>query len=528
MPSMEGELHEHRPRPEHHVPARLGVAARPPHPGLVPRRQARNLGALGPAVRSPQGRLVRPPSVRPVRGHRRFRAGADRPADRPPPRTLRPPVGVRPQGPVPLLEGRPLRPGSPDGPLPPDRRTVLRVPRDALRQLRPVELGPPAVELRQRGTAHRHRRPLGRRRPLCRPALRREHARGVMDLAVARRRVRARHGRPPRRRPVRRAPHRRRRGRFLVAGARPARPLRPPSPARREARRGVRRRLLRPLERRRVPPRRRPRLPRRLPPALRRGQRVPGRPAQPPRPGIPRRLLRPAARGHRLRQDDPRRGPRRRAAGRRTRPARRPRPAPVAVRHQHRRLVLLRRRALQDRPGDRAPAGRHRGEERLPAAQRPPAPGRHHRRADRRRPRLPRGLDLTVRRGRLRQPPLEGPRRGSDRRDRRPRAGEDPQLHPRDIRFTTGQGDRPALYAFLMAWPDDRTVRIESLGTARGLVTAPPRRISLLGTDAPVRWTSGHDALDVRLPPGRPPPPTRRSCASNWTEEFRPCSIRRQ
>ena len=78
---------------------------------------------------------------------------------------------------------------------------------------------------------------------------------------------------------------------------------------------------------------------------------------------------------------------------------------------------------------------------------------------------------------------------------------------PRDIRFTTGQGDRPALYAFLMAWPDDRTVRIESLGTARGLVTAPPRRISLLGTDAPVRWTSGHDALDVRLPPGPPPTP---------------------
>lgn len=77
---------------------------------------------------------------------------------------------------------------------------------------------------------------------------------------------------------------------------------------------------------------------------------------------------------------------------------------------------------------------------------------------------------------------------------------------PHDLRFTVG-ADRRTLYVFLMVWPDDRTVRIESLAPSRGLVSTPPRRITLLGSDTPLRWTEGPDSLGVHLPAGRPPTP---------------------
>ncbi|WP_370656941.1 alpha-L-fucosidase [Streptomyces sp. NBS 14/10] len=73
-----------------------------------------------------------------------------------------------------------------------------------------------------------------------------------------------------------------------------------------------------------------------------------------------------------------------------------------------------------------------------------------------------------------------------------------------DIRFTRAPD---VLYAFLMAWPADRTVRIRSLGRTGGLLPAPPRRVTLLGAAAePPRWTMRDDALEVALP-ARPPTP---------------------
>ncbi|TDD25688.1 alpha-L-fucosidase [Nonomuraea diastatica] len=76
----------------------------------------------------------------------------------------------------------------------------------------------------------------------------------------------------------------------------------------------------------------------------------------------------------------------------------------------------------------------------------------------------------------------------------------DRAYRPGDIRFTR-KGE--AMYATLLAWPDDRTARITSLGTAAGLLERRPATVELLG-HGPVGWRLAPDALYADLPPEPP------------------------
>lgn len=66
-----------------------------------------------------------------------------------------------------------------------------------------------------------------------------------------------------------------------------------------------------------------------------------------------------------------------------------------------------------------------------------------------------------------------------------------------DVRFTR-RGD--AVYATLLAWPQDRRAAITSLGTAAGLLERAPGRVELLG-HGPVPWRLEPEALYADLPP---------------------------
>ncbi|WP_425568172.1 alpha-L-fucosidase C-terminal domain-containing protein [Nonomuraea rubra] len=68
------------------------------------------------------------------------------------------------------------------------------------------------------------------------------------------------------------------------------------------------------------------------------------------------------------------------------------------------------------------------------------------------------------------------------------------------MRFTR-RGD--TLYATLLAWPEDRTATITSLGATAGLLKRPPAAVELLG-HGPVAWRQTGLALHADLPP-RPP-----------------------
>jgi len=72
---------------------------------------------------------------------------------------------------------------------------------------------------------------------------------------------------------------------------------------------------------------------------------------------------------------------------------------------------------------------------------------------------------------------------------------------PQDIRFTT-KGD--ALYAIVLAWPEDRKVNIRSLASGSPLLQREIKGVSLLGCDAPVQWKRTADGLGVDLPAQRP------------------------
>ncbi|GAA4986919.1 alpha-L-fucosidase [Nonomuraea thailandensis] len=76
----------------------------------------------------------------------------------------------------------------------------------------------------------------------------------------------------------------------------------------------------------------------------------------------------------------------------------------------------------------------------------------------------------------------------------------DRAYRPTDVRFTR-RGD--TLYATLLAWPEDRTATITSLGATAGLLTRPPAAVELLG-HGPVPWRQSGRALHADLPP-RPP-----------------------
>jgi len=65
-----------------------------------------------------------------------------------------------------------------------------------------------------------------------------------------------------------------------------------------------------------------------------------------------------------------------------------------------------------------------------------------------------------------------------------------------DIRFTM-KGD--ALYAIVMAWPDDGTVRIQTLGTNSVIHRPNVRSVELLGQNQALTWDLGRDALSINL-----------------------------
>jgi alpha-L-fucosidase len=66
-----------------------------------------------------------------------------------------------------------------------------------------------------------------------------------------------------------------------------------------------------------------------------------------------------------------------------------------------------------------------------------------------------------------------------------------------DIRFTT-KGD--ALYATLLAWPQNSKVTVESLGKASPFRLDAIKSIKLLGSDDPLHWTETDKGLEVQLP----------------------------
>ncbi len=69
-----------------------------------------------------------------------------------------------------------------------------------------------------------------------------------------------------------------------------------------------------------------------------------------------------------------------------------------------------------------------------------------------------------------------------------------------DIRFTT-QDD--VLYALALGWPDDGRLTIRSLAKPAGEQINHIETVSLLGSDAPVKWQQTPEALLVRLPAQR-------------------------
>ncbi|MFR9651673.1 MAG: alpha-L-fucosidase [Rikenellaceae bacterium] len=72
-----------------------------------------------------------------------------------------------------------------------------------------------------------------------------------------------------------------------------------------------------------------------------------------------------------------------------------------------------------------------------------------------------------------------------------------PVLSPKDIRFTTKDG---ALYAIVCGWSDDISIR--SLGSRDIGAEIKIKKISLLGSDAEIKWQQMGDALNIIVPEG--------------------------
>jgi alpha-L-fucosidase len=71
-------------------------------------------------------------------------------------------------------------------------------------------------------------------------------------------------------------------------------------------------------------------------------------------------------------------------------------------------------------------------------------------------------------------------------------------LAAEDVRFTT-KGN--ALYAFVMGWPEKKTV-IKPVGTDNaGMKVA---HVELLGFKGKLQWTQGADGLKVQMPQEKP------------------------
>ena len=76
-----------------------------------------------------------------------------------------------------------------------------------------------------------------------------------------------------------------------------------------------------------------------------------------------------------------------------------------------------------------------------------------------------------------------------------------PQLTANDMRFTL-KGD--TLYVFIMAWPEQDTISIQSLGESAGLASGAVKSATMLGDGAPLAWSRNADALTVELPASPP------------------------
>ena len=77
---------------------------------------------------------------------------------------------------------------------------------------------------------------------------------------------------------------------------------------------------------------------------------------------------------------------------------------------------------------------------------------------------------------------------------------KDLKFTPQDIRFTAKGG---AIYAILMAWPE-REAKIKALGKSSKHAPGRIANVSLLGSDARLKWRQDSDALVVEMPPQKP------------------------
>ncbi|MDE3150169.1 MAG: alpha-L-fucosidase [Acidobacteriota bacterium] len=72
------------------------------------------------------------------------------------------------------------------------------------------------------------------------------------------------------------------------------------------------------------------------------------------------------------------------------------------------------------------------------------------------------------------------------------------KLGPKDIRFTRNKANT-AIYAIFMGWPEGQ-MRIASLGTASKTDPGKIRHVSVLGSDAKIKWKQTPEGLRVELP----------------------------
>jgi alpha-L-fucosidase len=70
-----------------------------------------------------------------------------------------------------------------------------------------------------------------------------------------------------------------------------------------------------------------------------------------------------------------------------------------------------------------------------------------------------------------------------------------------DVRFTARKG---AIYAILLAWPEDGKATIRSLARGKSTLPGELARVELLGSSDAVKWTRAADGLHVELPKARP------------------------
>jgi alpha-L-fucosidase len=70
-----------------------------------------------------------------------------------------------------------------------------------------------------------------------------------------------------------------------------------------------------------------------------------------------------------------------------------------------------------------------------------------------------------------------------------------------DIRFTARED---VIYASVLVWPADGTVRIRSLGSSKPQPPAQIARVELLGASGELRFTRDGDALTIQMPPQLP------------------------